>query len=174
MAAARKPDPDAPESRVFRIARSFDIPKTEMWKVWTEADRLKHWWGPKGFKVTHCTVDLRVGGNFHYCIKPANGPAMWGRFVYTAIAAPDRLVFISSFSDEKGGVTRHPMAETWPLQMLTLVTFEGKDNRTTVTVNWSTFEATDIERKTFEDAIDSIQGGWGGTFDQLGQYLAGR
>ena len=32
--------------------------------------------------------------------------------------------------------------------------------------------ATEEERKTFEDGFDSMQQGWGGTFEQLGEYLA--
>jgi hypothetical protein len=35
---------------------------------------------------------------------------MWGKFVYREIVAPERLVFINFFSDEKGGVTRHALA----------------------------------------------------------------
>ena len=37
---------------------------------------------------------------------------MGGKFVYREIVAPERLSFISSFSDEKGGVTRHPWSQS--------------------------------------------------------------
>ena len=39
----------------FEISRVLDAPRDRVWKSWTEAERLKHWWGPAGFKVV---VDL--------------------------------------------------------------------------------------------------------------------
>jgi hypothetical protein len=34
------------------------------------------------------------------------------------------------------------------------------------------YEATEAERKTFEDGKDSMRQGWTGTFDRLDDYLA--
>ena len=62
---------------------------------------------------------------FHYGMRGPDGSEMWGKFVYREIAPPERLVFIVSFSDENGGMTRHPMAPTWPLEMLNTLTFDG-------------------------------------------------
>ena len=39
------------------------------------------------------------------------------------------MVFINSFSDEAGGITRHPWPLTWPLEMLTIFTFEEQPGR---------------------------------------------
>jgi hypothetical protein len=36
---------------------------------------------------------------------------MWGKFVFREITPPERMVFIDSFSDEAGGITRHPGSE---------------------------------------------------------------
>jgi uncharacterized protein YndB with AHSA1/START domain len=40
-----------------------------------------------------------------------------------------------------------------------------------VTVQWAAFEATDEERRVFEEGHASMQGGWSGTFDKLAAYL---
>ena len=56
--------------------------------------------------------------------------------------------------------------------MLSTVTFQEDKGRTAVTVQWETYEATDIERKTFQDGMASMQQGWTGTFEQLSDYLA--
>ena len=83
------------------------------------------------------------------------------------------MVFISSFSDEAGGVTRHPMAPTWPLELLSTFTFEEQpDGKTKVTIRWRPHNATDDERKTFDAGYDSMRQGWGGTLEQLEAYLA--
>jgi len=80
-------------------------------------------------------------------------------------------VFITSFSDPDGGLSRHPGHLHWPLQLLSTVTFREAGNRTTVTVQWEPYEATELERKTFQDGMASMQQGWTGTFEQLDNYL---
>jgi uncharacterized protein YndB with AHSA1/START domain len=161
----------AKSSEPFVITRVFDAPRDRVWKAWTEAARLKQWWGPKGFTVHTCKVDLRPGGVFHYGMKAPDGSDVWGKFVYREITAPRKLVFIVSFSDPKGGMTRHPSAPNWPLQMLSTVTFEEQGGKTKVTVRWIAHEATELERKTFEDGMESMQQGWTGTMDQFADYL---
>ena len=158
-------------SAPFVISRVFDAPRDKVWKAWTEVERLKQWWGPKGFTVSHCTVDLRPGGLMHYCLRSPDGHDMWGRFVYREIAKPERLVWVDSFSDEKGGVTRHPMSPGWPRELLTTVSFAEQKGGTLVTVQWIPIDATEEERRTFDAGRDSMQQGWTGTFEQLEQYL---
>jgi len=159
-------------SAPFVISRVLDAPRDKVWKAWTEVEHLKQWWGPKGFVVTHCKIDLRPGGTMHYCLRSPDGNDMWGRFVYREIVKPERLVWINSFSDEKGGVTRHPMSLDWPREMLTTVSFAEHKSGTLVTVQWIPIDASEAERRTFEAGRDSMKQGWTGTFEQLEQYLA--
>jgi len=155
----------------FIISRVFDAPRNKVWKAWTEAERLKQWWGPKGFTVSHCTVDLHPGGVMLYCLRSLDGQDMWGKFVYREIVKPEKLVFVVSFSDEKGGITRHPMSPDWPREMLSTVIFAEQRGGTLITVRWIPTNATELERKTFEDGRDGMRQGWGGTFDQFAAYL---
>lgn len=157
----------------FIISRLFDAPRDKVWKSWTEAERLKHWWGPKGFTVKQLKLDLRPGGTMHYSLKMPDGNEMWGLFVYREIVPPERLVFVNSFSDPQGGISTHPLNPTWPRQMLTTVSFEEQGGKTKVTVHWVPLEgSTDLERKTFEDGRESMKMGWTGTFEQFTGYLA--
>ena len=157
----------------FTITRVVDAPRDKVWKVWTEVEHLRHWWGPKGFAVTHCTVDLRPGGIMHYCLRMPDGGEMWGKFVFREIAKPERLVWINSFSDKDGGTTVHPMMADWPREMLTTVSFEMLGGKTRITVQWVPVDAaTDIERKTFDEGRDSMKQDWTGTFEQIESYLS--
>lgn len=158
--------------REFVISRSFDAPRELMFRVWTDPEHMQHWWGPKGFTVVYHKMDLRPGGSYHYCLRAPDGQHMWGKFVYRAVVKPERIVFVNSFSDEKGGITKHPMSPTWPLEMLSTITFTEQAGRTTVTVRWLPLNATEEERQTFETGFDSMQQGWTGTLDQLTAYLA--
>lgn len=156
----------------FVISRTFDIPRDFMFKVWTDPEHMQRWWGPKGVTVVHSKMDLRPRGIYHYCLRTSDGHEMWGKFVFREIVKPERLVFVNSFSDEKGGLTRHPGSALWPLEMLSTITFIEQGGKTTVTVRWSPLNATEEERKTFEEGFDSMQKGWTGTLDQLTDYLA--
>jgi len=158
--------------RPFVISRKFDAPRERVWRAWTERARLMQWFGPKGFKMPAAKIDFRPGGTFHYCMEAPNGDEMWGKFVYREITAPERIVFVNSFSDEDGGLTRHPLSADWPLEMLSTLTFAEQDGWTTVTVRWVPLNATDAERKTFEAGRGSMEQGWSGTMDQLVDYLA--
>ena len=155
----------------FEISRTFDSPRSLMWKAWTESDRLAQWFGPKGAKVFHSKNDARAGGIYHYGMQMPGGNTIWGKWVYREISEPQRLVFVTSFSDEKGGITRHPMAPDWPRETLSTILFNEKNGKTTVTVRWVPINATPVERKVFSDGKASMTGGWSGTFDQLEQYL---
>jgi uncharacterized protein YndB with AHSA1/START domain len=98
---------------------------------------------------------------------------MWGKFVFREIVPPERLDFISSFSDEKGGTTRHPGHASWPLEMHSTFTFEElPGGKTKFTVSWAPHNAAEDEQKTFEAGRDSMRMGWTGTFEQLEAYLA--
>jgi uncharacterized protein YndB with AHSA1/START domain len=157
----------------FMMSRIFDAPRDLVWKCFTDPERMKHWWGPKGFTVIASKMDLRVGGTYHYGLKTPNGASMWGLFTYREIVPQEKLVFVNSFSDEKGGVTRHPGSASWPLYMLSTFTFEdAPGGKTKFAVGWQTLNATAEEQKTFDGAQNSMTEGWSGTMDQLEMYLA--
>lgn len=157
--------------RDFVIARDFDVPRALMWKTWTEAERLKQWFGPEGFDTRECTVDLVPGGIFHYCLASPEGMEMWGKFTYRQIEAPRWIECIVAFSDAQGGITRHPMNENWPREMLSTITLDEHDGGTRVTVRWAPHNETAAERATFDAGHDEMRMGWTGTFDRLAAYL---
>lgn len=157
---------------VFTISRIFDAPRALVWKAHTDCKHLMHWWGPKGFAMRHCRLDLRPGGMFHYALRGPDGIDMWGRLVYRTISEPERLEFIVSFSDEKGGITRHPMSAKWPLQTLAIVTFAEIGSRTRIDLTWTPYEATADEMEAFASGKPGMTQGWTGTMDQLAEYLA--
>jgi uncharacterized protein YndB with AHSA1/START domain len=156
----------------FIVIRTFDAPRELVFKAWTEPDRLASWFGPKGFAMLSSTLDLKPGGVYHYGMKSPDGQVMWGRWVFREIVAPERLTFVASFSDEAGGVTRHPFATDWPLEVLSTLTLTEHLGRTTLAMRGIPIDATESERAAFEGGRESMQKGWKGTLDQLDEYLA--
>ena len=157
----------------FVIARVLDAARERVWQALTESERLKQWWPPKSFTMINATMDLRPGGSFHCGMRSVEGYKMWGKFVYREVVALERLVFINSFSNEAGELKRHPIVPTWPLELLTTMSFEDElEGKTKLTVIWSPHNATEIELKTFHISHVGMKATWGAAFDQLASYLA--
>ena len=105
-------------------------------------------------------------------MKMPDGQIWWGRFVYREIAKPESIVFVNSFSDAVGGVARAPFSATWPLEILNTLTFTEHGGKTTLELRGGPVNPTDEERAMFEGMFGSMQQGFGGTFDQLEEFLA--
>jgi uncharacterized protein YndB with AHSA1/START domain len=90
------------------------------------------------------------------------------------MTAPNRIVYTQQFCDEKGKMSRHPLAPTWPAMMLTVVSLESEGpKKTRVTITWEVHgEATQAERDTFHQSKAGMTGGWTGSFDKLEELIA--
>jgi uncharacterized protein YndB with AHSA1/START domain len=161
---------DATE-RPFIISHLFHAPRERVWKAWSERERLMRWFGPVGITIPGAKLDFSSGGTFHFCMRSPDGKSMWGKFVYREIIAPEKIVLVNSFSDEHGGLTRHPLSPTWPLEMLSTTIFADVGEHTRLTIEWRPLQPTAEERKTFDSSHDSMRQGWSGTFGQLTGYL---
>lgn len=162
---------DTPASE-FTITRVFDAPRQLVWDAWTQAHRLAEWWGPKGSTMKVAKLDLRPGGTFHYSMATPDGHEMWGKFIYHEIAPPQRLVLVNSFSDAAGNVVRAPFSQEWPLEVRNVMTLTESGGMTTLILKGAPINATEAERRKFDSFHESMNQGFGGTFDQLAAYLA--
>jgi len=144
-----------PAERELVITRVFDAPRPLVFKAWTEPDRLVRWWGPQGFTTPSCTMDVRPGGAFRFCMRWPEGTDHWLRGVYREIVEPERLVFTWAWEDAEG----KPGHET----VLT-VSFAEHGAKTKLTLHQAVFESV--------TARDAHQSGWTGGLDRLAEYLA--
>lgn len=160
------------QMRAFVTTREFHAPRQLVWDAWTKPEHLARWFGPKGLLLKVGAFDFKPDGTFLYGMTSPDGHTMWGKWIFKEIVPPRKLVIITSFSDAQGGITRHPMSPTWPLQSLSTTTFAEQDGKTTMTLHWIPIHATAEERKTFDGAHDSMTQGWGGTMESLTAYLA--
>lgn len=154
------------------ITRTFKAPRELVFRAFTQAEHLAQWWGPSGFRVEVHQLDVRPGGIFHYSMTAENGMKMYGIFVYHLVLTPEKIVFVSSFSDERGDIVPAPFPGPWPLEILNIWTFAEDHGLTTIVLRGGAHNATDQERATYEAGFASMNQGFGGTFDQLDAYLA--
>ena len=144
-------------SQPFVITRDFDAPRALVWRALTELEHLSQWMAPAGSQPGPGTLDLRVGGLYHYAIKLPDGQHMWGKWTFREIVPRERLVVVVNFSDAQRGVTRHPMSPVWPLSTLSTTTLTDAGSGTRMTLRWQALDATDAERATFDAAHSAME-----------------
>ncbi|MBS1531086.1 MAG: SRPBCC domain-containing protein [Bacteroidetes bacterium] len=154
------------------ITRIYNAPRKLVYKAWSDAEALAQWWGPAGMTLTVKKLDFRPGGIFHYGMGLPNGAMMWGIFKYRDIKEPEQIVFVNSFADEDGNITRAPFHPAWPLEILNKLVLEEHDGKTTMTLSGGPVNATKEEFEVFAASIPQMEGGFKGTFDQLEAFLA--
>lgn len=155
----------------FTITRVFDASLERAWAAWTDPDRLAAWFGPKDTKGTVLEYDLRPGGVWRGRMDAPDGSAMFSKFVFEQVNPPSSLVWVHGFADEHGTRIRAPFAPLFPLELRTTVTFAEVDGGTRITLEWVPIDASPEEEAFFLGMMDSMQGGWTGSFDQLSAYL---
>lgn len=89
------------------IERSFDAPVDLVWKMWTDPEHFKAWYGPEGATIPVAKMDVRVGGRRLVCMEmqlPSGPMQMWFTGEYREVVENARLVYTESMSDEHGNV----------------------------------------------------------------------
>ena len=155
----------------LEIVRTVQAPRERVWRAFADGEQLAQWWGPKGFGMTVAHLDFRQGGRFHYAMTPPNGTPMWGRFEYREIVEPERLVYVSAFSDPEGGLTRHPMWPNWPLEVQNTLTLEARGGTTVLTLRGEPLDAPEHEIAFFHEVQSGVRMGFNATFDALDDLL---
>jgi uncharacterized protein YndB with AHSA1/START domain len=143
-----------PADRVLTLTRTFDAPPSLVFKAWTVPEHVMGWWGPHGFKVISCKMDLAVGGTWRLCMRGPSGVDEWQRFVFREIDEPSRLVFSYAFEDETGKAGH---------QSIVTVTFVEDAGKTRLTLHQAVFETVAVR--------DDHVRGWGEALDHLSAYV---
>jgi uncharacterized protein YndB with AHSA1/START domain len=149
------------------IARIIDAPRKLVFEAWTKPEHLMRWFAPQGCSTPFCTVDLRVGGKFHFCMRMPNGLEIWGLGVYKEIVEPERIVYIDTFADVAGNVvppSHYGMSASYPEETVVTLTFFERDGKTKLTLR-HTVPGSFAER-------DEMQQGWSQMLDHLTEDLA--
>jgi uncharacterized protein YndB with AHSA1/START domain len=159
------------EVKPFSISRIFNAPLALVYQVNTEVEHMIHWHGPAGAKVIRFDLNFKVGGVNHYGLEFPDGNQMWGKQTYLEIVPLQKIVLLQSFSDKEGNITRHPLADTWPLEMHATTRFESEGEKTKMTITWYPYHSDEIAIATFDNAREGMTGGFSGMFETLENYL---
>jgi len=114
------------------LTRTFDAPIDQVWAMWSSAENVKKWWGPKGFSCPLAEVDLREGGKTFVCMSgPLFGfPKIYSTWSFTKVTPNQRIEYTFSFADKTGN-KKPPMQAGIPEDGHHIVTFKDLGNGST-------------------------------------------
>ncbi len=143
------------------IERVWDAPIALIWELWTSKEGIASWYGPKGFTVEVHTLELRVGGSYHYTMR-ASSPEMAAAMeakgrpasgsvnaVFTEVDAPNRLAWDSPWGPDK---------------LMTAVTFEQVESSVKMTL---------VIDATKPEMTGGAAMGWKSSLERFAEQLTG-
>jgi uncharacterized protein YndB with AHSA1/START domain len=147
------------QSRPLMLSRMLPASRELVFRAWSSAEHLKHWFCPTGYSVPEAKVEFRVGGAFNICMRSPAGQDHWTKGHYAEIVPNTRLVIDMSVV----GARDQPLFRAY-----TVVTFkdEAGGTRLEVTQSYTLLDPL---------AAPMIQGapqGWGETLDRLEGEIA--
>jgi uncharacterized protein YndB with AHSA1/START domain len=147
-----------PTDRAIVMTRVFDAPRRLVFDALTQPELLQRWFfGPPGWSLVVCEIDLRVGGAYRYVWSRPGGTDMGMGGVYREIVPPERIVNTEAFD------------ESWyPGEALvtTVLVEQGGKTTLTLTVLYESREARDAVLKT------PMEHGVAAGYDRLAELLA--
>ena len=88
--------------------RTFDAPRDEVWKAFTEPELIPRWWGPHGTTTSVTEMDVRPGGKWRYVSSAPDRDdvAFYGE--YLEVEPPERFAWTFMFDVEGIGPQGRP------------------------------------------------------------------
>ncbi|HET7629550.1 MAG TPA: SRPBCC domain-containing protein, partial [Bacillales bacterium] len=79
-----------PNDREIVLTRAFDAPIELVFDVMTKTEHVIKTIAPFNEEVKVCSIDLRVGGNYHYVFVPEDGTECSFRGTFLEVERPNR------------------------------------------------------------------------------------
>jgi uncharacterized protein YndB with AHSA1/START domain len=146
------------------ITREFDAPAELVFDVFTKPEHVRKTFAPFDEEVTECSIDLRVGGNYHIVFVTRDGVECSFRGTYLEIEPPTRTVETWLFDGwpdaeavetvdlrETGGVT----TMTWKLAFRDKA---GRDHMTTFDGVEATFDNVESYLRSLAGQQGTVSG----------------
>jgi uncharacterized protein YndB with AHSA1/START domain len=137
------------------LTREFDAPIQLVFDVLTKPEHVRKTFAPYGEQVTACSIDLRVGGNYHFAFVTGDGTECSFRGTFLEVDPPNRTVETWLFEGWPGveAVESVELHETDGVTKLThRLAFRDQDGRDHMTK----FDGLEANYDNVEDYLRSL------------------
>jgi uncharacterized protein YndB with AHSA1/START domain len=139
----------------IEMSWTFEAPREEVWREWTEPERFADWYGGPDFPIPLDTVamDVREGGKWNLVMIAGPREIHWDG-EYIEVKEPERLVFT---------VSDQPEEDVYDLCTVVLTDLDG--DRTEMLFQQS---GGHMSAEAYRRAAQ----GWSGFFERIAERLA--
>ncbi|MBR0872794.1 SRPBCC family protein [Bradyrhizobium tropiciagri] len=141
------------------LEREIDVPVELVWKAWTTAEHLRHWFAPRPWSITACDLDLRPGGAINFTMRSPEGHEFPNTQCYLEVSPFERLIITDTLL---GGYRPSPNP------FFTAV-LELARNGTGTRYKAIAIHGNDEARKRHEEM--GFHDGWGTVATQMVEYI---
>ena len=141
------------------ITREFDAPIALVFDVLTKPEHVSKWGATPPDKMIECSIDLRVGGTYHYAFVTEDGTVCSFSGTYLEVEPPIRTVETWLFN----GWPDSEAVETWQL--------DAADGVTTVTMRLAFRDKAGRDHMTRAMAEPGAENGTGASLDMMEDIL---
>lgn len=147
------------------FSRIVDVPRSLVWRAWTEPALLMPWFCPLPWKTIDCEIDLRPGGLFRTTMQSPEGREFPNAGCYLEVIANERLVWTNALRPGFRPSAPDPTCGDEGVDFKFTAAIELADHP-----NGTHYTATVIhadEAGCKQHAAMGFEGGWGTALDQL-------
>ncbi|MEO6406866.1 MAG: SRPBCC domain-containing protein [Ferruginibacter sp.] len=128
-------------TKQIEVSKTFNASIEMVWKIWTDPDLVKRWWGPEHFTSSVAKIDFMEGGRSIVNMiapKAMGGQVYYSSWLYVKIVPLEVIEFIQMLCD-KNGERIEPksvgMPADFPPEVRTVVIFKMiEKSKTAMTV----------------------------------------
>jgi len=141
------------------LTRLIAVPRTKIWRCWTEPELLKQWFCPKPWTVSHAELDVRTGGVNRFVMRSPEGEEHPNDGVYLEVIPERRLVATDAYT-----VGWVPSAKPFMTLVLDLSDEAGGTRYVAAARHWTAADRDSHEAMGFH-------AGWNAATDQLEELV---
>jgi uncharacterized protein YndB with AHSA1/START domain len=144
----------------FTLTRQLAVPPTVIWEAWTDANAFRQWFGPVGWDITDCAIDLRPGGRWTTTQRSPDGSLHPTGGCYLVVDPPHHLGFNWVLTSPDGTVVMEAEHH---------VRLVPRDAGTELTLEIRIL----IAGPGSEPFVVGVEMGWTGTLGKLAAFVGG-
>ena len=144
-----------PSELEILLTREFEAPIELVFDVLTKPEHVRKWFAPFENSMTVCSIDLRVGGNYHMVFVTEDGTECSFRGTYLELEPPTRIIDTWLFEGwpDAGAVETVDLQETNGVtKIANKLAFRDKAGRDHMT----TFDGMEDSFDKMEDYLRSL------------------
>jgi uncharacterized protein YndB with AHSA1/START domain len=145
-----------PTDRELVLTREFRATRDLVFDALTRPELLIRWYGPVGWSLVVCEIDLQVGGPWRFVTRRPDGREVGQHGVYREIVRPSRLVRTERWED-------------WDPGEVLVSTVLSESGGTTTLTSTTVFPSQEVRDMLIKAGMTS---GAAETYDKLAAHLA--